>query len=246
MSLSRCAFASILSFACLISICQTAMAADADSIDKQSSDKLAQAKRIYCDSVKAIAADSIRKYEALLKQETAAGHAEAVQAIKKKIDKLKELEADPAGDLKIDQSALVGDGAADADDDSPSAAISGKAKLKQELEKRLRGFFVSLAKEEFDSAKDYLDPKTISLAPNEIVMGYLKIFSGAMNTIGIKKESQIEVKEYTLNSPKNVVKIIPRWQNFRGDWGDGDPQYWILRKGKWYLGDEKELSKSFK
>ncbi len=229
------------SMAAALFLAAGAYALDSDSIDKQAADKLAQAKRIYCDSVKLAAADAIRKYEALLKQETAAGHADAVQAIKQKIDKLKELEADPAGDLKIDQSALLGDGSGD--DEGLSAAISGRGKLKQELEKRMRGFFGSLMRDEYEAAQEFLDPKSpIQLMPKDILQGHLKKLSGMLAAVGMKKETQMEVKDFTLNAQKNVAKVIPRWNGGDG----GDPQYWIYRKGKWYLGDEKELSKGFK
>ena len=234
MNLRSLALSATLLLAACLPPC-LALAADTELVEKQANDKIAQAKKSYCDSVNATADEAIKKYEALLKQETAAGHNDAVQTIGKKLERLKELKLDPFS-FSVDENA----------EEDAIPASSPNSKVKIDLRKRMRAFYISLVKEDYEGAKEYLDPKSIALAPADVIQGYLKIMSGTMMAAGIKKESQIDIKDLTLTPQRNIVKVTPRWQNFNGDWGDGQAQYWVLQKGKWYLGDEKELSKKFK
>lgn len=207
-------------------------ALDADSVEKQANDKIALARKACASAVNAAADDAIRKYEALLKQETAAGHVEAAKAISEKIEAMKDLKADPLST----QSENPGDVDAMAD-------ATPNAKIKSDIRKRMRAFYICLAKDDYEGAKAYLDPQTVELVPAETIKGHLKVISGILTTAGIKKDSQIDVKDLTLTPQRNGAKVVPRWQGLSGDWSDGQAQYWIFTQGKWHLGDEKELKK---
>ncbi|OGV50827.1 MAG: hypothetical protein A2017_01090 [Lentisphaerae bacterium GWF2_44_16] len=231
-----------ISFSVFFILCVETSAADIDVIDRQYQDKLTQARKVYADSMKKIISDTIKRYDAEMKKEISAGHLDEAAEIKKRTERLKQLKADPLADFKEDDSKLVPEG----DENAPGTDITvKKAKVENDLEKRMKAFFGAILKEDYEKAREYLDPSSVGMVPPDMLQGFMQLFSGALKVNLIKSEDQLKLKEMTLGHRKNDARVIPRWRTPMGNWHDGDPQYWVLRKGKWYLGDDKQL-KNFK
>jgi len=222
-----------------------------DAIEKARLEKLDQARKAYENSFKKIYAESVLKYESLLKRETAAGKLDSAIAIRETIKRLKD--AKPWSDIDKEGEAgkpAEGKAADDAleilghDNEVPKGK-EGEKKVMKEIERRGKEFGCAMVKEDFEKAFEYIDPDLRNAVAKNVAFGFLKLWAASLQLHGVRSDKDIEVKDVTIGAKRSDARILWQYRGANTDWRPGDPQYWVRKGGKWYIGDDKQL-RSFK
>ncbi len=117
------------------------------------------------------------------------------------------------------------------------------ATIKSRISKRYRTFYGAVAAGDMDKAVKYVDPQIRKYAGDAKIIGYLRAMEGALKIAQVSKTG-ISIKKITLSKDKKSARIIGRLRMPHGV-EDSDPNLWVMREDKWYLGDQDKL-KDFK
>ncbi|GEM_PF-5958632 len=174
---------------------------------------------------------AIKKLEAILTARTKKGDLDGALAVKSVIQKIK------GGDAPAN---------ADIDIAGVPANPAGKSEVavKKEISSRYAAFTNALIEDNFDAAYEFMDPKMRENAAPQLVKGILKVWSGMLKVAQVPKDGA-KITSVKLGMKENDAKVTPALKIRGLNWEDQKAAYWVLRNGKWYLGDEKELD-SFK
>ncbi len=114
----------------------------------------------------------------------------------------------------------------------------------KELRTRREKFYEELSAEDLDDALEYVDPETRRGAGEVIVKGYLGILAKLLKDMNINGRD-LRVRRLEMHENGEMAKIVGEFRA-AGQWHEADdPEYWIVREGTWYLGDEKKLRRNF-
>lgn len=93
---------------------------------------------------------------------------------------------------------------------------------------------------------EYIDPVVRKQGHEGIIEGTMKIYAGFLKVGQIKKGGvDVGTVKFTKRQKEAIVngKFL---SGYTGKWGESkDVSYWVYKRGKWYVGDEKEVKKEF-
>lgn len=111
-------------------------------------------------------------------------------------------------------------------------------KLRRALEKRVKGFFLALAHEDYGEATKFIEVQTLNFIGRNKAIEHLKIMGAIMNA-AVKRDEDFGVSKVKFDRNKRGALVTTKIRFF-GKWKDmDDPGYWIYRRKEWYLGDNK-------
>jgi len=113
------------------------------------------------------------------------------------------------------------------------------AEMSNALRTRFRELYGALAAGQLDKAVPYVDPEIRRAAGEGLVKVHLNIVHAFLKA-GQVQANDVSVREVTLGESREDARVIGRLRLATG-LKDMDPNYWVLRDGEWYLGDEKKL-----
>ncbi|MFZ2654110.1 MAG: hypothetical protein WAX69_04295 [Victivallales bacterium] len=182
--------------------------------------------------------EAVRKLEKVLVARTKKGDLDGAMAVKNLIQKIKSGEATTAAE---NAEVKVPEGIGGVPVNPANRARMSESAVKKDIETRYAAFSKALVNEDMDSALELLDPKTREVASPQVLKGYLKLMSGAMKLAQIPARDGARIISVKLGVKENEAKVLSALKIRGLNWEDQKPQYWVLRNGKWYIGDEKEL-----
>ncbi|HCE46055.1 MAG TPA: hypothetical protein DET40_21130 [Lentisphaeria bacterium] len=181
--------------------------------------------------------DAVKKLDRILVARTKKGDLDGAMAVKNLIQKIKGGEAPTAAE---NAEIKVPEGVGGAPVNPANKDKMSDSAVKREIETRYAAFSKALVSEDMDSAFEILDPRTREAVAPQVLKGYLKVMAGFMKIAQIPKEGA-RVTSVKLGVKESEAKVVPALKIRGLNWEDQKPQYWVLRNGKWYIGDEKEL-----
>lgn len=131
-------------------------------------------------------------------------------------------------------------GAWDEEEEADEGGGSNKRK-KHQLAKLHRGFIEALLAEDTTKALKYIDPRTIQIVGKEKAKGFLLQLIGMTKQFAIKKKN-IGKTTVTLGESGRDARVEGSFR-VNGKVHQADPEYWILKNKKWYLGDDEKLKR---
>jgi len=181
---------------------------------------------------------AVKKLEVLMTARTKKGDLDGALAVKAAIQKIKGGEggaAENAAGAKNANDEAVGGLPA-----NPAAGKMTEAAVKREIDVRYSAFTKALVSDDANAAYEFLDPKTRENVSADALKGYLKLMAGFLKLGQVPKDGA-RITSVKIGVRENDAKVIPALKIRGLNWEDQKPQYWVLKNGKWYIGDEKEL-----
>ncbi|HBC86204.1 MAG TPA: hypothetical protein DCZ94_04545 [Lentisphaeria bacterium] len=176
--------------------------------------------------------EAIKKLDKLMITRTKKGDLDGALAVKGTIQKIKGGEAPGekgVANADVDIGGLPG-----------NPLGKSEASVKKEIEARYQGFTKALVTDDVNSAYEYMDPKIREGASPQVIKGYLNVMGGMLKLAQVPKDGA-KITSVKIGVRENDAKVVPALKIRGLNWEEQKPGYWVLRNGKWYLGDEKEL-----
>jgi tetratricopeptide (TPR) repeat protein len=212
------------------------LAVDIDSIDSQYQAKTEKLKKSYEKALKKLKDQTVKKYEDLLKTTMRAGDLDKAVKIRKRINEIK-------NEISPELKEVINNQEEKLEADETMSKASDRITTK-EIKKRFKIFYGALSEDKIDEAMKYVDPEIRKYADSAVLKGHLKVLSGYFQVSKIGP-NDIGVEEIVLGKKRKDAKVTGKFRA-AGAWHTSkDLNYWVKRKGEWYLGDEKKL-KDFK